>query len=294
MARNDTGKWVARAAATGGSRAYRGQRPVKWYSSLVLICILGVALVWYSRYEHQHPSSGGQPPAVGASWYAALSVDICGTVEPGLPATPTVKGQSPGITSLGKGVIHIAPKTASEAGANATVGRLAAEYPGMTLTSTTIQYPGKTSAGATVGRTFTLGEKCPKGTKYAGKAGIVQAVSWATPTTKSGVPAGDPPSLRFADQQEITLAFLPKGISVPRPPGTIVAAMLQTVSAANAGSAAGGSGATSSGATSSGSASTASSGATGSSATSSGGAGSSSAGTSSATSAGAGKAGSSG
>ncbi len=255
MARTDTGKWVARAASTGGSRAYRGQRPVKWYSSLALICILGVALVWYSRYERQHPSSGGQQPAVGASWYAALSFDICGTVEPGLPATPTVKGKNPGITSIGNGVVHIAPTTSADAGANATVGRLAAEYPGMTLTSTTVRYPGKTSAGPTVGRTFTLGEKCPAGTKYAGKPGVVKAVQWPTPTAKSGVTAGDPPSLKFADQQEITVAFLPSGVTVPRPPGTIVTAMLQAVTAAQSGSGASGSGAAGSGAASTGSAS---------------------------------------
>ncbi len=235
MARTDTGKWVARAAATGGSRTYRGQRPVKWYSSLALICILGVALVWYSRYEKQHPSSAGQP-AVGASWYAALSFDICGTVEPALPATPTVKGKTPGLTSVGSGVIHIAPRVSSEAGANATLGLFASEYPGMALTSTTVRYPGKTSAGPTVGRTFTLGQKCPKGTKDAGKPGIVQAVEWTTPTAKASIAAGDPPSLKLADQQEITIAFLPKGVAVPRPPGTAVAAMLRAVSAAASGS----------------------------------------------------------
>ena len=52
---------------------------MKWYGSLVLICLLGVALVVYSRYERQHPAAATQP-AIGTHWYAALGFDVCGTV----------------------------------------------------------------------------------------------------------------------------------------------------------------------------------------------------------------------
>jgi len=252
MAKKQTGKWVARAAATGGSRSYRGQRPVKWYSSLAVICILGVALIVYSRYERQHPSSAGQP-AVGATWFTAYDFDICGTVEPALPTNPGVKGVGPGLTTAADGVIHIAPHTASEAGANATLGRFASDYRGMVLTSTEVRYPGKESAGPTVGRTFTLGEKCPVGTKYAGKKGQVEVYQWPTPTTTKGVPVGDPPALRLGDEQELTIAFLPQGATVPRPPGSAVTAMLQDATPSS-GSASSGSTA-SSGSASSGSAS---------------------------------------
>ena len=230
MAKKQTGKWVARAAATGGSRSYRGQRPVKWYSSLALICVLGVALVWYSRYERLHPSSAGQP-AIGTSWYSAFAVDICGTVEPNLPSNPGVKGAGPGLTTAGDGVIHIAPHTASEAGANATLGRFASDYRGMVLTSTQLRYPGRRSAGVTVDRTFSLGERCPKGTKYAGRKGQVEVDLWTTPTATKPVVVSDPPALRLGDEQELTIAFLPKGVAVPRPPGTAVTAMLQDASA---------------------------------------------------------------
>ncbi len=40
---NSTGKWVERAATTGGGRTYRGQMPVNWYASLAVICIVGPA-----------------------------------------------------------------------------------------------------------------------------------------------------------------------------------------------------------------------------------------------------------
>ena len=96
MARGDTGKWVARAGATGGGRTYRGQRPVKWYASLAMICLLGVALIVYSRYERQHPAAGGaarhRRPLV-----PALGFDVCGNIQPNLPANPNAaKTRSPG------------------------------------------------------------------------------------------------------------------------------------------------------------------------------------------------------
>ena len=37
MASNQTGKWVQRAATTGGGRTYRGQMPVNWYASLARV-----------------------------------------------------------------------------------------------------------------------------------------------------------------------------------------------------------------------------------------------------------------
>ena len=56
MARQDAGKWVARAGATGGGRTYRARVPYRWYSGLALIVVLGVFLVAYSRYERLHPA----------------------------------------------------------------------------------------------------------------------------------------------------------------------------------------------------------------------------------------------
>lgn len=228
MARQDTGKWVTRAASTGGSRAYRGQRPVRWYLSLALICLLGVALVAYSRYERQHPSSTGQP-AVGTKWFDAVGFDICGTVEPNLPANPVVKGQAtPGITTDGDGVLHIAPLKSDQAGANATLGAFVAGYKGLVLTTTQVRYPGSRSAGATVGRTFGLGDTCPKGTKDAGQHGIVEVALWPTTATTTPTLVGDPPALKLGNEQELELAFLPKGVT-PAKPVAGITSMLQDV-----------------------------------------------------------------
>ncbi|HXW34670.1 MAG TPA: hypothetical protein VEJ87_08825 [Acidimicrobiales bacterium] len=226
MARNDTGKWVARAAATGGGRTYRGQRPTKWYASLVLICIVGVALIWLSRYQRQNPSSSGQP-AIGTHWVAALSFDLCGTTLPVLPTNPNATAQ---ITTQGDGLIHISPTTSDNAGANATLGKFAGEYPGLTLTSTSVRYPGqRSSSQPTVGKTFTDDEKCPAGTRFAGQQGQLTIQVYPTFTAKTPVTADDPDTFRLGNGQLITVAFLPNAKPIPKPPGTTITLMLQTM-----------------------------------------------------------------
>ena len=138
MARSSTGKSVARAAATGGGTSYRGQMPVNWYAALVLIVLLGIGSVALARHNYTK-GRASVPPIVGQTWHAGLAVDICGTAEPALPATAS--GSSNGLTTTGSGVLLIAPKTSSEAGNNATLGKFASEYEGMKLTNTSVMYP---------------------------------------------------------------------------------------------------------------------------------------------------------
>ena len=72
MARDSTGKWVARAASTGGGRTYRGQAPINWYASLVVIVIVGLLLVGFSRYQRTHPtSSSAGAPTTSDTWHVA-------------------------------------------------------------------------------------------------------------------------------------------------------------------------------------------------------------------------------
>ena len=170
MASNSTGKWVERAATTGGGRTYRGQMPVNWYASLALICIVGLLLIGFSRYENTHrTASSAGPPTTQQQWHAALGIDICGTIQPNLPAsTNTTKT---GLTANGNGVLTIAPKNSSESGANATLGKFVSGYKGLQLTANTIQYPGKP--------VYTDGDVCPKGTPDQSKPGVVIVVQLA-------------------------------------------------------------------------------------------------------------------
>jgi hypothetical protein len=230
MAKKDTGKWVARAGATGGGRTYRGQAPINWYLSLVLITILGVASVVYSRYERQHPSSSAassSAPAIGTHWLAAFDFDVCGKVQPNPPTNPNLA--TAGIHTRGDGLIHISPTKASDAGANATLGRFVQLYPRMQLSSTSLRYPG--------GRLYRNGDTCPKGTPDAGKRGKVDVKVWSTPTSSQATfVSGDPAALRLKNGQLITMAFLPKGASVPKPSAQSITALLQGMSKNVAGS----------------------------------------------------------
>lgn len=221
MASNSTGKWVTRAASTGGGKTYRGQMPVNWYASLLLICIVGLGLVTFSRYEltHKTASSSG-PPTTSQTWYAALGIDLCGTVEPNLPAS--TNGSKVGFTANGNGVLTISPKNASESGANATLGKFVDGYHGLALTSSTLQYPGKPL--------LSNGETCPKGTPDAGKAGYVTVVNWPSYVTKKGTEvSGDPRSLLFGNAQMITMAFIPATATAPKPPGSAISALITAV-----------------------------------------------------------------
>src|SRR5580698_10597778 len=131
MARQDAGRLVARAGATGGGRTYRARVPYRWYSGLALIVIVGVFLVVYSRYENLHPaaSPAAIAPTTSDHWVAGLVFDICGDNQQTLAVSKNASTADLGLYSSGSGVVQIAPKTAADSGVNATVGRFSSQYP---------------------------------------------------------------------------------------------------------------------------------------------------------------------
>ncbi len=214
---------MARAASTGGGKTYRGQMPINWYASLVIIVIVGLLLVGYSRYQRTHKvnNSGGEPTTnLSPPWNAALAIDICGTIEPNLPAS--TNGSATGLTADGNGLMIISPKNSSESGGNATLGKFVSEYKGLTLSSTTLGYPGK--------KVMSNGATCPKGTPDSGKQGFVNVVNWTNYLSKtSNSVQGNPTSLKLANSQMITMAFLPATASVPKPPGAVITNLINAV-----------------------------------------------------------------
>jgi hypothetical protein len=227
MARNDAGKWVARAGATGGGRTYRGRTPVNWYSVVALIVVLGVLSVVYSNYEYRRSaSSTTTPPAKGTTWYAALSIDVCGTVQAPLPSnqvTTAKSGQS--FFTTGTGVITISPQNAANGGTNATLGKFVTGYHGLSLTATELQIPNGKKKPAV----YRNGQTCAKGTPDAGKKGEVTAKYWKSAfasKTKGTVVSGDPSTLRFTQNQLITIGFVPAGTKLGKPGGTVVSALI--------------------------------------------------------------------
>jgi hypothetical protein len=228
MARSSSGKSVARAAATGGGATYRGQMPVNWYAALVVIVLVGLASVAIAKYHYNQSPSTVQP-AVGTTWHAAIAFDVCGTMQPALTASPSSAGT--GLTTTGEGVLLVAPKSASEAGNNATVGKFAHGYPGLTLTNTTLKYP------AAKVPEYKNGEKCAAGTPDAGKVGEVQARWWVITTQvknnqevqTKGVTTKKAADLKLLNRQLITVGFVPDGTTLPKPPGSTILALQQVL-----------------------------------------------------------------
>jgi hypothetical protein len=208
--------------------------PVNWYAALVIIVVVGVASIALAKYNYNKVPTVVEP-TVGTSWHAALSFDICGTVEPALAASPS--SATTGLTTTGSGVLVVAPKTSAEAGANATLGKFADGYTGLTLTNTKLTYP------STKATTYSNGEKCAAGTPDAGKVGVVQARSWVIATTTSknnevnevgGATTRQPANLRFANRQLITAGFVPEGTALPKPPASTILALEQVLTGSQA------------------------------------------------------------
>jgi hypothetical protein len=227
MARSSSGRSVARAAATGGGATYRGQMPVNWYAALLVIVLVGVGSVAFAKY-HYNQTPPVVEPTIGTTWHAGLAFDICGTMESPLAASPS---SATGLTTTGDGILKIAPTTSSEAGNNATLGKFASGYSGLTLTNTTVKYPLSTE--------YKNGEKCAKGTPDAGQVGEVSARSWllSTKTAKNGEleqTGGNttvhPADLKLADRQLITVGFVPHNVMLPKPPASpTISGLLQVL-----------------------------------------------------------------
>lgn len=151
---------------------------------------------------------------------------MCGTKEtPPLPSNQTTKGKKKqSFYTTGNGVIAINPQKATDAGKDATFGKFISAYKGLVITGTKFTYPG---VGKAV--TYHNGEVCPKGTPDHGKAGQVMAWQWTSvfsTKTKGASFLGNINGLRFTQNQEISVGFVPAGTKLPKPGGKVVEALL--------------------------------------------------------------------
>lgn len=287
MPRSSSGKWVARAGATGGGRTYRGQTPINWYAVLVLIVIVGLGSVVFARYEYQNPKSTADTiaPTKGTQWLAAMVFDVCGTQS--TLASNEVDPTKQSFITTGDGVIVVDPKKTADAGDNAVLGKLLSGYKGLTVTSTELKIPASALASSTSSSTTTTttapttsttsttaaptsttssgskerskkpksktskkakttaasatkvyrnGGTCPTGTKDAGKKGFVEAAYWKNAFATNGKPitvTGAAGSIKFSNNQLITVGFVPKGTTLPKPNGTVVTALLDASTGAS-------------------------------------------------------------
>ena len=204
MGKASSAKKVARAARTGGGRTRRGSTSWVWPGLMAAVVILGTAGIVYSRDQRQPdntrplPAADGRP---GDHWHAAIGFYICGSFVPNLP-----EGDDPlGIHGHGDNVVHIHPFGASSSGKRATLG-VYFDTVGAEISDDRIELPGQD--------TKRNGDRCDNG------PGRIQPKVWATraPTDPGRIVEGDPSNIRPQDNQLITIAFVPEGTDIPRPP----------------------------------------------------------------------------
>jgi hypothetical protein len=184
---------------------------------VALIVIFGLLAVVLARYDYQHPSKhhAGAEPRVGQTWYAGLSIQACGARLGYLPTNATT--HTAGFSVLADNVIRISPASAADAGANATLSQFADEYKGLLASTTQLSVP--TSTGAVNPKTsYTNGQACPTGSKYAGQVGKVTYAYWTSYGHKPTITT-NPTTIKFTNQMRVTMAFEPVNIT-PLPPTT--------------------------------------------------------------------------
>jgi hypothetical protein len=160
--------------------------------------ILGTAGIVYSRDQRQPDNTR---PLTTDHWHAAIGYYICGSFVPNLP-----EGDDPlGIHGHGDNVVHIHPFGASSSGKRATL-EVYFDTVNADISDDRIELPGQ--------ETKTNGDRCENG------PGRVQTKVWDTrsPTDPGRIVEGDPSNIRPQDNQLITIAFVPEGTDIPRPP----------------------------------------------------------------------------
>lgn len=199
MGKASSSKKVARAASTGGGRTSRGARPWGWYLAMGLVSVLGVVMIVFSRNERQQVASAR--PTIRDHWHTAYGFYNCTKFEPQLSQPPTLIG----LHTHNDGLIHIEPQNSQDTGKGATLGRFVSGQPGMKLEPGKMTYPGA--------KPVKDGDKCGE------KKATLQMWVWDDENDEKGrVIPGDPRKVRIRDNMLLTMAFVPAGTDVPKPP----------------------------------------------------------------------------
>ena len=201
MAKTTTRK-VTKVARTGGGRTKRAGQQTSWIfpTFIVSVVVVGLALTALSRQQRQPDTS---PPQVGKDhWHSAIGFDLCGTFAP-----PVVdNGQDPlGIHTHGDGIVHTHPFSSTAAGKNAIL-QVWFDTVGVTATADSIQLPD--------------GDPQKNGDMCGDKPGQLTTKVWDSRAAddKGHIVTGNPGDIRLGNNQLITVAFVPDGADIPKPP----------------------------------------------------------------------------
>lgn len=226
MGKASSSKKVARAASTSGGRTSGGRTPWGYYLAIGLIVVLGTAMVYASRQHRVQKvdSLGGTPPAAGTDhWHVAYGFYLCNSPTKGDFISPLPNQADPlGIHTHADGVIHVHPYVKSAAGKNAVLD-LFAKAAGVTLDAGRLRIP---SFDAVNGGKAYSSHDYHDSDGCNGKPGRVQVQVFKDATDPIGTLwTGDPQQVPLIDKQLITIAFMPKGATIPPPPADNIKTM---------------------------------------------------------------------
>lgn len=205
MGKASQAKKVNRAAATGGGRTAGRKAPVGWYSSLILVLVLGVTGVFIAskNLSDSQKQATVSPPTTKDHWHAAYGFNLCGKWADPLNDGPA--GDRTGIHTHADGLVHVHPFTSSAAGKNATFGKLM-DTTDTSVTATSVDLKRE-------GQEFKNGDKCGK------KPGVLTARVFKNLSDTTGKELkGDPSDWRIVDGSIISISFNPEGFEVTQPP----------------------------------------------------------------------------
>ena len=169
-----------------------------------LVVVLGTAGIVYSRDQRQPDNTRPLAAAAGRAgdhWHAAIGFYVCGEFAPDL-----AEGEDPlGIHGHGDNVVHIHPFGAAAAGKRAQLG-IFFDSVDVDVSDDEIDLPNQDAKRN--------GDKCGE------RTASVQMKVWDSrdPADRGRIVEGDPADFRPQDGQLITIAFVPEGDDIPRPP----------------------------------------------------------------------------
>ncbi|MEO9180657.1 MAG: hypothetical protein ABI298_03295, partial [Acidimicrobiales bacterium] len=107
------------------------------------------------------------------------------------------------------------PVSAADTGNNATLAQFANEYVGLVASSSQLKVP-KAKGVANTKTSFTNGQTCAVGTKYAGQKGKITYAYWKYGAKKPTITT-DPSTIKFAQDMSVAMAFDPVNVTPLKP-----------------------------------------------------------------------------
>ncbi len=195
MGRASSSKKVARAARAAGRQ--RSRSNLLWPMSLVAVVALGAVLIFVSRNDR----AVAEAPILGDHWHAAVGVYVCGDF---VPNPNDAKQDVSGIHSHGDGLMHIHPFATRYTGDGANLAAFA-DTVGMEIEDDRLK--------------LASGEELSNGDDCGGRPGQVQVKVWESNADQQGrLLEGGFADYAPRDGSMFTIAFVPEGTDIPRPP----------------------------------------------------------------------------